>query len=129
MTAVVTMRSAGAAFESRAAAGTATTLVGSTSSAMVAATIVSAAIVAIASTAAVRPLEASARIATDARGIAREILARFGSTGTWGACFAGEKDSVVIGGDRLRGGFGTRGLNRFSLTLFVNLGVTDCSRV
>jgi hypothetical protein len=92
---------------------------------MVAATIVTAAVVAIASATAKWALETGARIATNARGVARKILARFRSTRTRRASFAGKKDSVVLGDTWLRCRLGTWGLNGLGSTLFMNFRVTD----
>src|SRR6266851_1971451 len=94
----MTMRTAGAAFESRTAAGTA------------AATIWSAA---------------------DARGVAREILARLGSAGARGACFAGKQDAVVLGDNGLGRGFGSGGFDGFVFvpSFLVNFVIADGSGV
>src|SRR5216684_3639352 len=118
---LMTVRTAGTAFESRTAAGTA------------AATIwpATAAVVAIASAAAIRPLEACAGIAANARGVAREIRAGFGSAGARGACFAGKKDTVVFGDDGLGRGFGSGGLDGFVfvVSFLVNFVIADGSGV
>jgi hypothetical protein len=124
---MMTRTAAWAAFEARAAAGASSTAIGSTATAgtMVAATIVAAAIIAIASATAIGPLEASARIATDARGIAREILARFGSAGTRCARFSGKQDAVVFHSERLRRRFGSGSLDRFVCRFFVEFEVAE----
>ena len=76
---------------------------------------------AIASAAAIRPLEAGARVAANARGIAREILPGFGSAGTRGACLAGKKDAVVFRKDGLGRGFRSGGLDGLVLGFFVDV--------
>src|SRR6266852_1600761 len=118
---LMTVRTAGTAFEPRTAAGPA------------AATIwpATAAVVAIASAAAIRPLDACAGIAATARGVAREIRAGFGSAGARGACFAGKKDTVVFGDDGLGRGFGSGGLDGFVfvVSFLMNFGIADGSGV
>src|ERR1700738_2909564 len=97
MTTVLAVRTAGtAAFESRTAAGTATASIIWSAAAIVGAAIVAAVVVAIASAAAIRPLEPCARIAANARGVAREILARLGRAGARGACLTGKEGAGVF---------------------------------
>lgn len=106
------MWAARTAFESRASRTSAASI-------WSAAAIVSPAVIAIASAAAERPLEAGSRIAADARGLAREILARFGGAGARSARFTGKKNAVVVrdGGGRRR--FGSGGLQGFMAGFFV----------
>lgn len=114
-----------AAFEPRTTAGTAApAIIGSTTS-----TVVASAIVAIAPAAAVRPLETGPRIASDARGIAREILARLGSAGARCAGLAGQKNAVVLCSRRCRRKFSACGLDGFAASLFVDFRVADSSRM
>jgi hypothetical protein len=107
---------AGAAFETRSAAGataavgTSTTAVGTATSAIRAsATIVASA---VASAAAEWPLEAGTRITADARGVAREIFQRSRrAADSGGTSFTGEENHVVFDGprafrERLAGGCG-----------------------
>jgi hypothetical protein len=118
MAAVVTRAAAGTAFESRTPAGTAATTIIWPATAS---TIVSAAIIAIASAAAERPLEAGARIAADAGGVAREIRARLRSAGTRRARFTGKKNAVIFS-DGWRGrGFRSGRLDRLVFGFFVHV--------
>src|SRR5712672_3269580 len=112
------------AFESRASAGTAASTIWPAATAP---TIVSAAIIAIASAAAAaeRPLESSSRIAAYARGVTREIRARLGSARARCAGFAGEQDAVVFCYGRRRRGFRSGGLYAFWLHGFVGFIVAD----
>jgi hypothetical protein len=119
------MRAAWTAFEPGTAAGTSAAAIwpaGATA-------IVASTVVAIASAAAVRPLEAGARIAADARGIARKILAGLGSAGAWGACFAGKKDAVVFLNRGLGRGFRSGGLDGLVPGFFMDVVIADGSGV
>ncbi len=118
VTALMALLAAGAAaFESRTAAGTPSPPVRPAA----AAAIVTAAVVAIASPTAIGPLEAGARVTANARRIAREILPGFGSAGARGARLARKKDAIVFRNDGLGRGFGSGGLDRLVLGLFVNV--------
>lgn len=117
------MWAARTAFESRASRTSAASI-------WSAAAIVSAAVIAIASAAAEGPLETGSRIAADARGVAREILARFRGAGARGARFTGKKNTVILrdGGGRRR--FGSGGLQGFMAgflvpDFFVNFVIAD----
>jgi hypothetical protein len=128
--ALMTMWATWTAFEPRTAArATAAPIIGPASTAVVAATVVASAVVAIAAAAAVRSLETGTRIAANARGIAREILARFGSTGARRACFSGKQDRVVFdtgwGGSR----FSSGGLDGFVASVFMDFWPADRSGV
>jgi hypothetical protein len=110
------------AFESRTSAGTAASTIWP---AATASPIVSAAIIAIASAAAERPLESSTRIAAYARRVTREVRARLGSARARCAGFAGEQDAVVFCyGGRWRG-FRSGSLYAFGLHGFVGFIVAD----
>src|SRR5258706_15045637 len=109
-----------AAFESRTAARTpATAIIGSTATTSVAATVVTTAVVAIASATAVRPLETGPRVPANARGIAREILARLGCTGARGAGFTWKQGSVVFDTGGRGGRFASRGPDGVAGGLFL----------
>src|SRR5882762_10760203 len=112
------------AFESRTSAGTAASAIWP---ATTAATIVSAAIIAIPSAAAAaeRPLKASTWIAAYPRGVTREIRARLGSAGARCAGFAGEQDAVVFCDGGCRRGFRPGSFDALGLHGFVGFIVAD----
>src|SRR5258707_10073560 len=114
----------GRAFEPRPSAGTAASAIWP---ATTAATIVSAAIIAIPSAAAAaeRPLKASTWIAAYPRGVTREIRARLGSAGARCAGFAGEEDAVILCDGWRRRGFCSGSLDVFGLHGFVGFIVAD----
>jgi hypothetical protein len=118
------LAAAGAPFESRTSAGTAASAIWP---ATTAATIVSAAIIAIPSAAAAaeRPLKASTWIAAYPRGVTREIRARLGSAGARCAGFAGEEDAVILCDGWRRRGFCSGSLDVFGLHGFVGFIVAD----
>src|SRR5258706_3949212 len=127
----MTMWAAGpGAFESRTAARTpATAIIGSTATTSVAATVVTTAVVAIASATAVRPLETGPRVPANARGIAREILARLGCTGARGAGFTWKQDSVVFDTCGRGRRFASGGLDAVVAGPFVDFWLADSSGV
>jgi len=121
--AVMTMLAAAwAPFESRAATGTAATAIWS---ATAASTIVSAAIIAIASAAAEGPLKAGTRISAYPRGVTREIRARLRSARARCAGFAGEQDAVVFCDGWRKRGFRSGSFDVFGLHGFVGFIVAD----
>jgi hypothetical protein len=95
---------AGTAFETRSAAAGASAAIGTSATAIGTSTAaIRASATAIASTVASataeRPLEARARVAADASGVAREIFTRSrGAANAWGTGFAGEENHVVFDG-------------------------------
>lgn len=92
-------RTAGTAFETRAASDGASPAIGASATAVGTATaaIWATTTAAIASAAAERALEARTRIAADACGVAREFFKWSGCAGdTWRASFAGEENYVLL---------------------------------
>src|SRR5258705_8354325 len=112
------------AFESRTSAGTAASTIWP---ATTAATIVSAAIIAIASAtaAAERPLESSSRIAAYARGVTREVRARLGSARARCAGFARKEGAVIFWDGGRRRGFPAGSFDALGLHGFVGFIVAD----
>jgi hypothetical protein len=95
------------AFEARAA------------STVTAAAIGTPAVAAVTATAAERPLEARARVAADARGIAGKIFARSAQAArAWRAGFAREQGDIVFDDGRFCGGFAGRRRNHFLFDMF-----------
>lgn len=82
ITAIIPWAAGTGAFESRSTADGTATAVGTSATGVGASTAIGATTTAVASPAAERPLEARTRVATDARGIAREIFA--------GSCWAAD---------------------------------------
>lgn len=122
VTAIVpgTARASGTAFESRtgrttAAIGTATTAVWTTTAATI-------------TTAALWPLESGARVAADARGIARKIFARSGGPAdTRGASFARKQNDIVLENRCFRDGFTDGCIDHLWCGMFGDtvLGITE----
>jgi len=118
------LAAAGAPFESRTSAGTAASAIWP---ATTAATIVSAAIIAIPSAAAAaeRPLKASTWIAAYPRGVTRESGRGSGAPERGCTGFAGEEDAVILCDGWRRRGFCSGSLDVFGLHAFVAFIVAD----
>jgi hypothetical protein len=116
---------AGAAFETRSAAGT-SAAIGTTTTAVGTAT--AAIATTVASTAAERPLKARTRVAADARGVAWEIFtwSRWAANAR-GTSFAGEENHIVFDGRRaFRDGFARGRRDHFPFDMFdLNVFVLD----